>query len=84
MSAAAALATIVDPKALWETVAAALVAGVGVVFVFSLALLGAARSLDLSRDGRSTAALVAAVLGAVALLACAGAVVLGVVVMTTK
>ena len=37
------IATIVDTKALWETVVAAFVAGVGTTIVFSLAILGATR-----------------------------------------
>jgi hypothetical protein len=78
------LATVVDTKALWQTVVAATLAGVGVTFAFTLALLGAARSIDLSRDGRSTAAIASAVLAAIALAVVAAAIVLGIVVMTTK
>jgi hypothetical protein len=78
------LGAIVDGRAVWETIVAAIVSGVGVTFAFSLALLGATRSIDLNRDGRGGAALAAAALGVVALLACGAAVVLGIVVMTTK
>jgi len=84
MSVTGALALVVDTKALWQTVVAATLAGVGVTFAFVLALLGAVRSIDLSRDGRSSAALVSAVLAGVALAFVAGAIVLGIVVMTTK
>ena len=45
------LATVVDTEALLKTVAAAFVAGVGVTLIFSLAILGAARFAELSRDG---------------------------------
>jgi hypothetical protein len=78
------LATVVDGKALWQTVVYAAAAGIGVTFAFSLALLGAARSLDLSRDGRTAAAAFSAVLAAIALAVVAAAIVLGIVVMTTK
>ena len=46
------LATLVDTGALLKTVAAAFVAGVGVTLIFSLAILGAARFAELSRDER--------------------------------
>ena len=38
------IATIVDTSALWQTVVAAFLAGVGTTLVFSLAILGMARS----------------------------------------
>ena len=78
------LATVVDTKALWQTVVASLVAGVGTTFVFSLAILGAARFAEATRNGRSGEAAVFAVLAIVGLLATAAAVVAGVIVMTTK
>ena len=49
------IATIVDTKALWETVVAAFVAGVGTTIVFSLAILGATRFTDASREGQVAA-----------------------------
>lgn len=45
-----ALATIVDWGALGQTVIAALLAGVGVAFSFSLVILGASRLTDSSQD----------------------------------
>ena len=69
-----ALATIVDTKALLETVVAAFVAGVGVTFVFSLAILGAARFAEMSRDGRTSAAAASSPLASSRLLAVAAAV----------
>ena len=57
-------ATLVDGRALLEAVAASVVAGIGVTFVFSVAIWGAARFADLSRDERPLAA------GAAALVAC--------------
>jgi hypothetical protein len=79
-----ALATIVEWRAVWQTIVAAIVSGLGVTFAFSLAVLGATRSIDLSRDGRGGAALAAALLGVAALGVCVAAAVLGIIVMTTK
>ena len=78
------LATVVDTEALRDTVLAALVAGIGVTVVFSLAILGVARSIDLSRDGRGIAAAAFGVLGVLALIATVAAVVIGIVVMASK
>src|SRR5207244_7697500 len=50
------LATVVDTGALLRTVAAALVAGVGVTLMFSLAILGATRFAEMNGDGRPVAA----------------------------
>ena len=49
-------ATIVEGKELLETVVASLVAGVGVTFIFSVAIWGVARFADLSRNERPLAA----------------------------
>ena len=78
------LATVVDTSALWQTVVAAIVAGVGTTFVFSLAILGVARFADASRDGRAVEAALFAALAVLALLATAAAIAIGVIVMTTK
>jgi hypothetical protein len=78
------IATIVDTKALWETVAAAFVAGVGTTIVFSLAILGAARFGEANREGRALHAALFGVLTAFGLLATLAAIVVGVVVMTSK
>jgi hypothetical protein len=78
------LATIVDTEALLKTVVAAFIAGVGVTLIFSLAILGASRSVDLSRDGRSPAAIAFGALAVVALLAALVAVAVGIMVMTRK
>lgn len=79
-----AVATIVESKELIETVIASLVAGVGVTTIFSVAIWGGARFVDLSRDGRPVAAGAAAVLGALAIVTTVAAVVVGIVVMTSK
>jgi hypothetical protein len=78
------LATVVETKELLQTVLYATVAGIGLTLVFSLAIWGATRFADLSRDERPVAAAAAAVLAAVALLACLAAVATGIVVMTQK
>ena len=78
------LATVIDTEALWETVVAAIVAGVGVTMVFAIAILGAARFLEESRGGRAPAAVAFAVLATVAVVAFVALVVLGLVVMTSK
>ena len=78
------IATIVDTKALWETVAAAFVAGVGTTIVFSLAILGATRFSDLRRDGRAAEAAWFGVLTALALAACLGVIVYAIVEIQTK
>jgi hypothetical protein len=78
------LATVVETDALLETIAAAFVAGVGVTLVFSLAIMGAARFADLSRDGHPVAAVAFGALALVALAAAVAAVTIGIIVMTSK
>ena len=78
------MATVVDTSALWQTIAGSLVAGIGVTFAFSVAILGFARSIDARADGRGAAATAFGVLAAVALAGVGAAVVLGVIVMTSK
>lgn len=75
------LATVVEVAELAETALAALIAGVGVMFTFSIAIYGFARYTDLHYAGRSGAALAAGVLGALGLVASVGAVVFGIIVM---
>jgi hypothetical protein len=77
-------ATIVEGKELLETVVASLVAGVGVTFIFSVAIWGVARFADLNRNQRPLAA--AAALGAagLALAATLAVVVVGIIVMSSK
>jgi hypothetical protein len=78
------LATIVETKDLLETVAASLIAGVGLTIVFSIAVYGATRFADLSRDERPLAAAAAGLTTAAALAVSVAAVVVGIVVMTQK
>ena len=78
------LATIVDTKALAQSVGAALVAGVGVTLVFAIALFGATRAADSGRDGRAGTAAAYLVLAAVGALAFTAMIVIGIIVMTQK
>lgn len=78
------MATIVEGKELLETVIASVVGGIGVTFVFSVAIWGAARFADLSRGERPVAAAAAATVAGLALLVTIAGVVLGIVVMTSK
>lgn len=78
------MATLVQTGDLVKTVVASLVAGVGITFVFSLAIWGGARFADLSRGGRPVAAGAAAALGGLALASTLAAVVIGIVAMTSK
>jgi len=78
------IATIVHTNELLQTIAASVIAGIGVTFLFSLGIWGAGQFTELSRGERPLAATAAALVGAVALLCVAGAVVTGIVVMTHK
>jgi hypothetical protein len=77
-------AEIVETKELLQTVVFAAVAGIGVTVIFSMAIWGVARFVDLSQEDRPVAAAAAAGVAALALLAVAAAIVVGVVVMTSK
>jgi hypothetical protein len=78
------LATIVDTSALLKMLWTASLAGVGVTTAFAVAIVGATRALDLSRDGRPVEAAVLGLMGALALAIVAVAVVYGIVVMAQK
>jgi hypothetical protein len=78
------VAEIVETKELVQTVVFARVAGIGVTLVFSVAIWGAARFVDLSQEGRRPAAGAAALIAVIALLAVLAAIVVGVIVMTGK
>jgi hypothetical protein len=77
-------ATIVEGKELLETVVASLVAGVGVTFIFSIAIWGVARFADLNRNERPLAAGVALAVAGLALVCTAAVIIVGIVVMTSK
>lgn len=64
-----------------DTVIYATLAGVGVAVVYSIAIYGATRYVDLNRDGRHIAAAAAGILALVAFLACMAATLGGLFVM---
>jgi cytochrome c biogenesis protein CcdA len=78
------VSTIVDTTTLLDLVGVSLVAAVGVTAAFSLAILGATRFSDLRRDGRAVEAAFFGVVTALALAACLGAIVYGIVEIQTK
>jgi len=78
------IATLVEGKELLEAVIASVVAGVGVTFIFSIAIWGVARFADLSRGERPMAAAAAAAIAALALVLTAASVVIGILAMTSK
>jgi hypothetical protein len=78
------VAVVVETRQLLETVVVSLVAGVGVTFVFSIAIWGVARFADLSRNDRPLAAGASIAIAALALLGTLAGVVFGIVVMTSK
>lgn len=78
------IATIVHTDELLQTIAAAVIAGIGVTFLVSLGIWGTGQFAELSRSGRTVTATAAAVVAALAFAAVAGAVITGIVVMTHK
>jgi uncharacterized membrane protein YcjF (UPF0283 family) len=78
------IATLVEGKQLLETVGASVVAGIGVTFVFSVAIWGVARFADLSRNEKPLAAGAAALVACLALVATVAIVVVGIIAMTSK
>ena len=78
------LATIVHTDELLSTVVAAVVAGIGVTFAFSVGIWGAGQFVELSRNERPVAAAMAGIVGALALVCVAAALAIGIFVMTDK
>jgi len=78
------VATVVETKELLETVAASLIAGVGVTAAFSIVIFGVTRSADMTRDDRPLLATFAGGLAVIAGLAVVAAIVFGIIVMTQK
>ena len=81
---AAMLATVVDTKALLQSVAYSVVAGVGVTLIFSIAIFGSARFAEMGREGRTASALAFGALALLAIAAFAGAITIGIIIMTSK
>jgi hypothetical protein len=78
------IAVIVETEALLETVAASLVAGVGITGAFSVMIFGVARFADLRRDDRPMLAAFTAGVALLGLAVTLGGIVLGIVAMTSK
>jgi hypothetical protein len=77
------MAVVVETRELLQTVVASLIAGVGITTVFSVAIWGAARFVDLSRGDRPVAAAAAAAVGILGMVTTLGTVAVGIVVMTS-
>jgi hypothetical protein len=78
------VATVIETKEMLQTVAASLIAGVGVPAVFALLIFGTIRSGEMARDERPLLATAAGGLAVIALLVVIASIVLGIVVMTSK
>jgi hypothetical protein len=78
------VASIVDTSALLEMLWTGALAGVGVTGVFAVAIVGATRAVDLSRDRRPIEAVVFGLVGVLAMAVVGAAIVYGIVVMTQK
>ena len=77
-------AEIVNVRSLWETIVAAIIAGIGITVVFSLAVYGFSRAEEMRHADRpSTAAAITAV-GILGLAGALAGVALGLIVMTNK
>jgi hypothetical protein len=78
------ISVVVETEALLETVAASLIAGVGITGAFSVMIFGAARFADLRRDERPMLAGLTAAVALFGLVVTLGGIVLGIVAMTSK
>jgi hypothetical protein len=76
------IATVVDWDALLQVIWVSLVAGVGVTSAWAFAIVGATRSLEHGRDGRSATSLFYAALGVVGLVLVIAAIVFAIVILT--
>jgi hypothetical protein len=75
------IASIVDTGDVLEVIWVSLVAGIGLTAIYGIAIFGAARAVDVGREGRSVEAAVFGVLGAVAMAVVLAAAVLGIIVL---
>jgi hypothetical protein len=80
----APLAQVIDVGDIVSVIWTALVAGIGVCAIFSLAIIGFARTTDMRREGNVVAAGAYAVLTLLAFGAVLAVAAFGVVVMTAK
>jgi hypothetical protein len=74
----------VDWDALLEVIWSAMLAGIGVTAAYGLVILGFNRALDLGRRGRAGEAAVYGLIGAVGTGTVVGAIVFGIVVLSSK
>ncbi len=77
------LATVIDFDALWQTIWTAAVAGLGVIAIYSLAVLGASRSLDMRSARRPSASLFYGLLALLGGAGMVGAMAWGIVLITS-
>lgn len=75
---------VVDWGALWEVVWTSAIAGVGVTAVFGLVIVGATRAVDMRRGGQAIGAAAYGAVGLISFAVVLGALVFGIVVMTSK
>jgi hypothetical protein len=75
---------VVEWDLILQVIWAGLAAGVGVTIAMSVAILGATRAADARRDGDTVDAVIYSAVFVLGLAACAAAVVLGIIVMTSK
>jgi cytochrome c biogenesis protein CcdA len=78
------IATVVETKELLQSVAASLIAGIGVTAVFSVVVFAVTRTGDMVREERPLMAAVAGALAVLMGLVVTAVVVFGIVVMTQK
>jgi hypothetical protein len=78
------IATVVDWAALLDVVVASLAAGIGVTITFSLAILGTTRFAEMRREHRRAEEVAFGALAATGLAISLAAVIVGIVVMTSK
>ncbi len=74
----------INGGALLKMLYSSLIAGVSVAVVFSLAVLGATRAGDMRRERRAAASIAFGALAVLAVLASAGIVVYGLILLTSK
>jgi hypothetical protein len=75
---------VIDWDALLTVIWSSVLAGTGVTAAYGFVILGAARAVELGRDGRTAEAVVYAVIGALGLLTVVAAIVFGIVVLSDK
>jgi hypothetical protein len=75
---------VIDWATLGKVVAASLVVGIGVIGAYGLAVLGTTRSIEMRRSRRDAEAALYGVMGVVGAAICVGAIVGGIIVMSSK